>query len=117
MAYACFVVCRVIAIGAINQIIFAGFCQRMELTRYAAADLATIGNNRAVIKAATLADATVGIVHFIVGFLQGFLAGMEAVCVLHNEFAAAQQAKTGANLIAELRLNLIERHGELTVGT
>ncbi len=40
---------------------------------------------------------------------------MERVSVLHQEFPGAHDAKTGAALIAELGLNLIEIGGQLFV--
>lgn len=80
VAHTRFVVCRVIAIGAIDQVVFASFRQGMELARHAAADLAAISHNGTVVEATALADATVGVVHLIVDFCQGFLVGMEALC-------------------------------------
>jgi hypothetical protein len=41
---------------------------------------------------------------------------VEAVGVLHDEFAAAHEAEARADLVAELRLDLVERGGQLLVG-
>ena len=88
----------------------------MELAGDRAADLAGIGLHGTELKAATRADALVGRVHPVVFLLQRLLRVMEAVAVLHDELAAAQQAEARADLVAELRLDLIHVQRQLLVG-
>ena len=40
---------------------------------------------------------------------------MERIAVLHDEFAAAHDAKTGPALITKLALDLVEMHRQLAV--
>ena len=47
---------------------------------------------------------------------RALLRGGEAVGVLHNELAAAHQAKAGTELVAELVLNVIQVDGQLLIG-
>ena len=45
------------------------------------------------------------------------MAGAEGVGVLHDELPAAHEAKARAELVAELILNLVKRHGKLFIRT
>ena len=87
----------------------------MELAGYRAADLAGVGLHGTILKPAALANALVGRIHLVVFFLQRLLGIVEAVAILHDELAAAQQAEARANLVAELRLNLIHVQRQLLV--
>ena len=108
---------RKVAVGAVHQFGFACFGKSHEFARDAAADLAGVGFYGTVIKAGAFADVAIGNAHAVVRFLQRFLAGMEAVSVLHDEFAATQQTEARANFITELGLDLIERDRQLTIRT
>ena len=114
-ALAHLVACGVTAI-AVHERGLAGLGKRMELAGDRAADLAGIGLHGAELKAATRADALVGRVHPVVLLLQRFLRVMEAVAVLHDELAAAQQAEARTDLVAELRLDLVHVQRQLLVG-
>ena len=114
-ALAHLVACCVTAI-AVHERGLAGLGKRMELAGDRAADLAGICLHGAELKAATRADALVGRVHPVVFLLQRLLRVMEAIAVLHDELAAAQQAEARADLVAELRLDLIHVQRQLLVG-
>ncbi len=60
-------------------------------------------------------DAQVGVVFFLVVTVQVFLTGVEAVCILHQEFADADKAAAGAGFVAVLGLELVEHHRQLLV--
>ena len=108
---------RGVTAGAVHELRLARRGKRHELGRHLAADLATIGLDRAVIQATAIADRAVGAAHIVVGFLQRFLRRVEGVRVLHDELAAAEQAQARSDLVAELHLDLVERAGKLLVGT
>ena len=100
---------------AVHQRRLARFGKRVELAGYRAADLAGVGLHGTILKPAALANALVGRIHLVVFFLQRLLGIVEAVAILHDELAAAQQAEARANLVAELRLNLIHVQRQLLV--
>ncbi len=60
-------------------------------------------------------DFLVGLIHLLVTFLQTGLPGIEAVSVLHDEFPAPHQPKSGANLIPKLCLDLVEVEWHLAI--
>src|SRR5690606_10442307 len=79
------------------------------------ADGTGIGLHWAEVQTQTGEDIAVGLMHPVIGLLQGFLVEMEGVGVLHQEFAAAHQAKARADLVAEFGLNLEEVDRQLLV--
>ena len=74
---------------------------------------ASTGNG---LEAAALEDARVGVVHLLVARLRGFVGGVEAVGVLHDELLGAHQAEARADFIPELGLDLVEVLRHLPVG-
>ena len=108
------VACGITAI-AVHERGLAGLGKRMELAGNRAADLAGVGLHGAELKAAAGADTLVGRVHPVVFLLQRLLRIVEAVAVLHDELAAAQQAEARADLVAELRLDLVHVQRQLLV--
>ena len=60
-------------------------------------------------------DATVGVVHHAVGFLQAIEAGVKGVGVLHHEFACAHHAEARAHLVTKLGLDLVKIKRQLAV--
>ena len=105
-----------VAALAVHELGLAGLGKCHELGRDLAADLAGVGLNGSVVDTAALAHAGIGAVHVLVSLLEALVVGMEGVGVLHDELTAAQQAEARARLVAELVLNLVERHGQLLVG-
>ena len=103
-------------IVAVDERCLAGLGQRHVLDRSVATDLAGVGDNGQGLDVATLADVGVGLLHLVVLLLQALLRGGEAVGVLHDELAAAHQAKAGAELVAELVLDVVQVDGQLLVG-
>ena len=69
---------------------------------------AVIGNHRAIVQAEALEHVTVGLVHAVIGLLQGSLVKMEGVGVLHDKFARPHQAEARADFITEFGLDLIQ---------
>ena len=104
------------AIVAVDQRSLAGVGQSHVLDGSVAADLAGVGDNGQSLDIAALADVSVGLLHLVVLLLQALLRGGEAVGVLHDELATAHQAKAGAELVAELILDVVEVNGQLLVG-
>ena len=104
------------AIVAVDQRSLAGLCQRHVLDGGVTADLAGIGNDGQSLDVAAFADIGVRLLHLVVLLLQALLRGGEAVGVLHDELAAAHQAKAGTELVAELVLNVIQVDGQLLIG-
>ena len=104
------------AIVAVDERGLTGVGQSHVLDGGVAADLAGVGDNGQSLNVAALADVGVGLLHLVVLLLQALLRGREAVGVLHDELAAAHQAKAGTELIAELVLNVIQVNGQLLIG-
>ena len=105
------------AIVAVDERGLAGVSQSHVLDGGVAADLAGVGDNGQSLDVAALADVGVGLLHLVILLLQALLRGREAVGVLHDELAAAHQAKAGTELIAELVLNVVQIDRQLLVGT
>ena len=82
-----------------------------------AADRTAVGFHGHRLQSAAAEDAPVGAVHGGIGLAQRGFVGVEGVGVLHDEFAPPHQTEAGADLIAELGLNLIKIHRQLPVGT
>ena len=68
-----------------------------------------------VAQAQALEDALVGVTLGLVGGVQALVVNVEGVGVLHHELAAADQAGARTSLVAVLRLNLIQRGGQVLV--
>ena len=101
---------------AADQVGFARIRQCHELAGQRAADLAAVRFDGTEVQAQAIADALIGTAHLLVGLMQGFVGGMEAVRVLHDELAAAHEAEAGTALVAVLHLDLIQVQRELPVG-
>ena len=93
----------------------AGVGDHHELVRRRAADGAGIGLHHGVVEFAGLEDPPIGIAHGDVGLVQAVAVRMEGVGVLHHELAAAHEAETRADFVAELGLDLVEVEGQLFV--
>ena len=102
---------------AIDDFVLAGFGRDHEFMGEFSAHDAGVGLDRDGLQAAALKNARVGVIHFLVARLRGFVGGVEAVGVLHDEFLGAHEAEAGADFIAELGLDLVEILGQLAVGT
>ena len=86
-----------------------------ELVRAVAADGAALGLDGHIREAAAVEDPAIGLVHHVVGGVQLVEARAEGVGVLHHELAGAEDAEPGPRLVAELGLDLVERHRELAI--
>ena len=60
-------------------------------------------------------DAEVGVVFFLVVTVEVFLAGVETVSILHQEFADTDKTTAGAGFVTVLGLELVEHHRQLLV--
>ena len=107
---------RVLAAVAGDDGVLARFGQHHEFMGVGAADGTGLGLDGAVLEAAALEDTPVGLVHLLVGAVRPRLVQVEGVGVLHDEFAAAHQAETGPDFVAEFSLDLVEIEGQLPVG-
>ena len=103
------------AIVAVHQRCLAGIGQRHVLDGGVAADLTGVGDNGQGLDIAALANVGVGLLHLVVLLLQALLRGGKAVGILHDELAAAHQAKARTELVAELILDVIQVDGQLLV--
>lgn len=83
--------------------------------RAAAADRAVVGRDRTKLEADAREDPHVRVVHLLVRFLEAFVILIKRVRVLHDELAAAHHAEARTDLVAELRLDLVEVHRHLPV--
>ena len=73
--------------------------------------------HRAEVQAAALEDTAVGGVHHLVGLRQGVAVQVEGVGILHQEFPRPHHPEAGADLVAELGLDLVKVHRQLLVAT
>ncbi|CAB4715094.1 unannotated protein [freshwater metagenome] len=69
-----------------------------------------------VVEAQPVEDADVGVAVELVAAVEPGIVDVEGVGVLHHELAPAQQAGPGACLVAVLRLDLVDREGQILVG-
>ena len=60
-------------------------------------------------------NTEVSVVFFLVVTVEVFLAGVEAVGILHQEFADADKAAAGTGFVAVLGLELVQHHRQLLV--
>ncbi|MEY3460181.1 MAG: hypothetical protein RL215_3338 [Planctomycetota bacterium] len=79
------------------------------------ADGAAFGFYGEVFESAAFEDAAVGFVHGIVGGVELFDGGAEAVGILHEEFAGAEDSEAWPFFVAEFGLDLIEGDWQLSV--
>ncbi len=68
-----------------------------------------------VVEAEPLEDADVGVAVQLVALVEPGLVEVEGVAVLHDELAAAQDAGARPGLVAVLRLDLVDRQGQVLV--
>ena len=94
---------------------FAGVGENDELVAQIAANGAGVGTHRDCGQAHAVKCIQVGAEHLPVGCARAFLRQVERVGVLHQELAAPHHAETGADLVAELPLLVIEVQRQLLV--
>lgn len=97
--------------------VLAGVGQHHELVGEVAADGSGVGFHLPETQRHAGENPVVGVAHGGIASVRSRVVAVEGVGVLHHEFAAAHEAETGAQLVAELGLNLVEVQGELTIGT
>src|SRR5690606_32106924 len=105
----------VAAAGGKGDVVLARIRQHMEFVGKAAADAAGVRQHGAEVEPQAGEDVAVGAVHEIVGLLQALLGEVEGVGILHDEFPRPHHAEAGADLVAELGLDLVEVGGQLLV--
>ncbi len=106
---------RVAAMGAMEHDVFTVFRRHHEFMAGVAADGAAFRLDRQVTQPGAIEDAAIGRVHLLVAPVQGLQRHVEAVGVLHEEFAGAEHAEPRPLLVAKLRLHLVERQGHLPI--
>ncbi len=105
----------VFAVRAIDDGIFARGRNDLEFFGQVAANRSAVGRHGAVAQAKAVEDLAVGIGHDLVAGLGAGRILVEAVGILHDEFAPAHQAKARTALVSELGLDLVEVLGQLLV--
>jgi len=95
--------------------VFARIGKYVKLMRAGPADRAGIGCHGAELQAEAGEDAGVGFVHVLVFALQIGERSMERVAVLHQKLAAAHDAETRTDLVAEFGLDLVEMTRQLAI--
>ena len=86
-----------------------------ELVRDLAAHHPDVGLHRERVDAAPREDAMVRLVVTVVLQVETGLVAVEAVAVLHDELANANEPRTRTRVVAPLRLQVVDESGELTV--
>ena len=105
-----------VASGAVGDGVFAGFGQHHELMREVAADGAGVGFHGTELQRHAAENLFVRLEHLLVADVRARIVPVEGIGVLHQKFAPAHQAEAGADLVAELGLDLVQVHGKLAVG-
>ena len=108
-------VCRVAARGT-HEGVLTDRGRVQELFTAGAAHRAGLRGHNDNLQAQALENALVGGTVRHVRLVQALIVNVEGVGVLHNELAAAQQARAGARLIAVLGLNLVQVNRKVLVG-
>ena len=111
-----FEVRRVFAPAAVDHAVLSGFGRHEKLVGEAAADAPRVRLHGPEFEAAARENPAVGVEHLPVADIRSLAVRVEAVGVLHAEFAAAHDAEARPDLVAEFRLDLIEVERELSVG-
>ena len=95
--------------------ILARVGENVKFLRYAAADAAAVRLHGAEFEAHAGKNAGIRVEHGPVALREARLIDVKRVGVLHEELTGAHHAEARANLIAELRLNLVEIDRQLLV--
>ena len=105
----------VVAARAVDDGVFAGGGDHLELFAQVAADGAAVGGHGAVAQAEAVKNLAVSRRHHLIAGLGRSLVAVKAVGILHDEFAPAHQTKTRPAFVAELGLDLVKILGQLLV--
>ena len=105
-----------IAVVAVEDGLLAHFAQRAELVRTGAADGAGVRFYRSVVEPAAVEHVAVRLIVQLVRVVEAFDVAVEAVVILHDELAAADEPETGTRFVSVFVLDLIQLHRKLTVG-
>ena len=103
-----FKVGAVAAVFGVGHFALAGLGRHHEFMRVIAAHYTGVCLHGKSLHAAPLKNAHVGVVHFLVADKGGFVIGVKAIGIFHDEFARAHEAKARADFIAEFGLYLIK---------
>ena len=105
----------VVAVGAIDDGVFASGGHHLKFLGQIAANGAAVGGHGTVLQAEAVKDATVSLRHVLVAELRGCTRAVKAVGVFHDELAATHEAKAGAAFVTEFGLDLVEIFRQLLV--
>ena len=100
----------------IEHLAFAGGGENDEFVAEIAADRPGIGHHWDRLQAHALEGAHIGQHHLAIGDDGGRVIEIEAVAVLHQEFAPAHHAEARAHLVAEFPLDMIQDLRQFPVG-
>ena len=106
---------RIVAGGAINDGVFAGGGNHLELFREVATDSAAVGRHGAVPQAKAVEDGAVSRGHGLIAEFGRFQVAVKTVGIFHDEFARTHHAKTRAAFVAELGLYVVKIARQLFV--
>ena len=106
---------RIAAVGAVQHDVLAVFGRDHEFVTHVAADRSALGLDGQVVQTAAIEDAAVGGIHLLVALVELLQRGVEAVGVLHEEFAGAQHAEPRPLLVAKFGLNLVQHQRHLPI--
>ena len=98
----------VVAFRAIDDRVFTGIGDHLELLRHVAADGATVSGHGTVLQAHPVEDRAVGLEHGLIAAAAGFEVAIERVGVLHRELSAPHHTESRPSLVAKLGLDVIE---------
>ena len=106
---------RVFAARAVHDGVFTGGRNHLEFFAQITANSAAVSRHRAVGQTKSVKNLAVRTRHDLVASLGSVLVTVKAVRIFHRELAPTHQPKTGAALITELGLDLVEVLGQLLV--
>ena len=100
---------------AIDDFLFARPRENHKLVRMAAADRARIGLDHPIAQADAIENPAIGGAHPLVTRAHAVGVDIERIRVFHQKLARAHDAEARANLVAELRLDLIQIKRQLAI--
>ena len=106
---------RKIAMFAIHDIRFPAFRERLKFVRETVSNRAAVCQDRTEMQPATRENPRVRIIHRPILTVESLIVRVKRIAIFHDEFAAAHETETRAQLVAIFIGNLIQGNGELLV--
>ena len=105
----------VLKLTIVEHLAFTCGCQHDEFMGKLAADRAGISNHRNRLQSHALESAHIGKHHLAVADHGGGVVEIEAVRILHQEFAPPHHPEARTDFVAKLPLNMIQRLRQFTI--